>query len=119
MVFCLQGMTLLILYSFFQTEDLNIFVCFFLAYLSQRFQWVLLIECYDAVIVVVIVANFSQFHFLLQNHRANFIRNLQNASLDVKGTQVYSNKESWPFDKAQYSEKNIDKILKSSPETRD
>ena len=55
----------------------------FLDHLSRRLKWDFLIKIcpLSVVVVVVVVVNFSHFHFLLQNHWANFNQTWHKASL--------------------------------------
>ena len=72
----------------------------FLAHLSLRLKWAFLITICQLSVVVVVVVNFSYFHLLLQNHRANFNQTLHNASLG----KWDSNSFTWrapPFSKGR------------------
>ena len=89
------------------------FLCFlqfhislFLAHLSWRLKWAILIKICPlsvvnvVVVVVVVVVNFSHFHLLLQNHWANLNQTWHKASLG-KGDSNFFKWRAPPFAKAR------------------
>ena len=73
-------------------------------HLSRRLKWTFLIKiCSLSVVVVehvVVVVNFSHFHFLLQNHWANFNQTWHKASLG-KGDSSLFKWRAPPFSKGK------------------
>ena len=60
----------------------------FLAHLSWRLKWAFVIKICPLSVVLVIV-NFSHFHPLLQNHRANFNQTWHKASLGEGNSSLF------------------------------
>ena len=78
-------------------NDQRLSELWFLAHLSQRLKWAFLIKIcllsvvvvVVVVIVVVVVVNFSHFHLLLQNHRANFNQTWHKATFSKGNSSLY------------------------------
>ena len=87
--------------SFFLLNLASIHVLF-LAHLSQRLKWALLITiCPFSVVVVVVVVNFSYFLLLLQNHWANFNQTWHKAFMG-KGDSSWFKWRAMPLSKGRW-----------------